>query len=84
LLLELFDQVALIAGEDETEPRVRWGRIVELVLFVVIGGAGAMFVFVLSLIVRGSGPVGAAIATVFGLLALALPLRLVAAVRDGR
>jgi hypothetical protein len=84
LLLELFDQLALVAGEGEIEPRVRWGRMVELVLFVVIGGAGALFVFVLSLIVRGSGPVGAAIATIFGLLALALPLRLVAAGRDGR
>jgi hypothetical protein len=84
LLLELFDQLALTAREGELEPRVRWGRMVELVLFVVIGGAGALFVFVLSLIVRGSEPVGAAIATVFGLLALALPLRLVAAGRDGR
>jgi hypothetical protein len=84
LLLELFDQVALTAGEGQIEPRVRWRRMVELLLFVVVGGAGALFAFVLSLIVRGSGSVGAAVATVFGLLALALPLRLAAAGRDGR
>ncbi|MGH2816874.1 MAG: hypothetical protein ACRDJS_00260 [Actinomycetota bacterium] len=84
LLLELFDQVALTAGEGLIELRVRWRRMVELLLFVVVGGAGALFAFVLSLIVRGSGPVGAAVATVFGLLALALPLRLAAAGKDGR
>jgi hypothetical protein len=84
LLLELFDHVALTAGEGQIEPRVRWRRMVELLGFVVVGGAGALFAFVLSVIVRGSGPVGAAVATVFGLLALALPLRLAAAGRDGR
>jgi hypothetical protein len=84
LLLELLDQVALIAAEGKPEPRVRWSRMVELLGFVFVGGGAALFAFVLSLIVRGSGPAGAAVAIAFGLLALALPLRLAAAGRGGR
>jgi hypothetical protein len=84
LLLELLDQVSLMAGEGEPEPRVRWRRMAELLGFVFVGGGAALFAFVLSLILRGSGPAGAAIATVFGLLALALPLRLAAAGSGGR
>jgi hypothetical protein len=83
LLLELFDQVALVEEEADLEPRVRWRRMIEMLLFVVVGGGGALFAFVLSLIARGSGPVGAAVATVFGLVALALPVRLAAVSLDG-
>jgi hypothetical protein len=83
LLLELLDQAALIAGDGEVEPRIRWGRMVEVLLFVFVGGGAALFVFALSVIVRGSGAVGAAVATAFGLLALALPIRLASTGRGG-
>ncbi len=84
LLLELLDQTALIAEDGEVEPRIRWGRMVEVLLFVVIGGGAALFVFALSVIVHGSGVVGATVATVFGLAALALPVRLASIGRGGR
>jgi hypothetical protein len=84
LLLELLDQTALIVGDREVEPRIRWGRMVEVLLFVFVGGGAALFVFSLSVIVRGSGAVGAAVATAFGLLALALPVRLASTGRGGR
>jgi hypothetical protein len=84
LLLELLDHAALIAGDGEVEPRIRWGRMVEVLLFVFVGGGAALFVFALSAIVHGSGALGAAVATAFGLLALALPVRLASTGRGGR
>jgi hypothetical protein len=84
LLLELLDQTALIARDADVEPRIRWGRMVEVLLFVCVGGGAALFVFALSVIVRGSGAIGAAVATAFGLLALALPIRLASMGRGGR
>ena len=84
LLVELLDHASLIAGDGEVEPRIRWGRMVEVLIFVSVGGGAALFVFSISVIVRGSGAVGAAVATAFGLLALALPLRLHSMGRGGR
>jgi hypothetical protein len=84
LLLELLDQAALSAVNGAIEPRIRWRRMVEVLLFVSVGGGAALFVFALGVIVRGSGAVGAALATAFGLLALALPVRLASTGRDGR